>query len=114
MAVGDDLDSMRDAVGQLSTLIHEWISASFGDVMYGKVIEAMAAMKEECVEIEEPGLYNSFIRDLKTKIHDGSLGGDRGELWWKIRAGRLGLIDRKLCSVSEVAEEEKDKVGDAC
>ena len=36
----------------------------------------------------------------------GKLGGDRREMWWRVRGSRYGLIDRKRCFASDVSEEE--------
>ena len=57
-------------------------------------------------EMEEPGLYNDFVRKLKDKLLGEQLGGERREMWWRIRVNRLGLIDKKLCPVSDVDEQD--------
>ncbi len=67
-------------------------------------------MREELVELEEPGVWNAFVRELKRKILKGELGGERREVWWQVRRNGLGLVDRKLSALSEVGEEEAREV----
>lgn len=51
-----------------------------------------------------------FVGDLKKRLLSGELGGDRREMWWKVRKARLGLIDAKESEVSEVTEGEAKEV----
>ncbi|OJD19703.1 ATP-dependent DNA helicase II subunit 2 [Emergomyces pasteurianus Ep9510] len=101
-----DLDAVKDAVKQMSTIIENQIRHSLGDANYDRAVEGLGTMKEELVAFEEPALYNDFIRGLKAKLLGNSLGGDRREMWWYIRKNRLGLIDKKLSDLSDVTEEE--------
>lgn len=64
-------------------------------------------MRNELIEMEEPGAFNAFIKELKRKLLAEELGGERREMWWEIRKNRLGLIEKKKESeASEVGEEE--------
>lgn len=63
-------------------------------------------MRGECVELEEVGVYNVFLRGLKGKVFDGRLGGERRELWWFVRTRELGLIGKNESEFSEIGEEE--------
>lgn len=90
----------------MGAIITDYIQYSVGDSGYGRAVEAIRVMREELTELEEPGTFNAFIRELKAKILKGELGGDRKEMWWRIRANRLGLIDKKACPVSEISEED--------
>lgn len=67
-------------------------------------------MRDEMIEIEEPGVYNAFVRGLKQKLLAGELGGDRREMWDGIRKHRLGLVEKRHSESSEVGEEEANKV----
>ena len=58
------------------------------------------------MDLEEPGIYNDLIRQLKKKLLVEELGGDRREMWWEVRKNRLGLIEKKSSEVSTVDEEE--------
>lgn len=66
------------------------------------------------LELEEPGVYNDFIRELKGQLLDpGKLGNDRREVMLGIRRQKLGLIDEKTDDGSDVTEKEAAEVGDA-
>jgi ATP-dependent DNA helicase 2 subunit 2 len=111
LATTEDPNGIRDAAKQMATIVHSIIEHSVGDSGYGRAIEAVRVMKEELMDLEEPGIFNDFIRDLKTRIlNEKDLGGDRRDLWWKIRGNKLGLIDKKMSSLSTVSEEEAKEV----
>ena len=99
-------EAIRDAVKQLSVIIEAQIKDSFGDIAYGKAVEELSVMRSEMVEMEEPGLYNEFIRSLKGKLLGEELGGDRREMWYEIRKNKLGLIEKKISNESSVDEDE--------
>lgn len=67
-------------------------------------------MRDEMIEIEEPAVYNGFIRGLKSKLLAGELGGDRREMWQEIRKNNLGLVEKRHSEGSEVGEEEAKEV----
>lgn len=106
----DDLSVIEEASKQMSTIIRSLITHSLGDSGYSRAIENLAVMREELINMEEPGLYNDFLRDLKKKLLAGELGGDRRDMLWEIRKARLGLIDKKSSETSEVTEEEATEV----
>lgn len=106
----ESVDTIQDAVKQMAAIIETQIKHSLGDANYDRVVEGLGTMREELVEYEEPALYNEFLRALKGKILGEELGGDRRELWWRVRKSKLGLIDRVASEQSEVSEEEAKKV----
>jgi len=114
LATTEELATIKDAATQMGTIIMDYIRHSVGDSGYGRAVEAIRVMREELTELEEPGTFNSFMRELKTKLLKGELGGERREMWWRIRANRLGLIDGKACAVSEVSEEDGKAVRGPC
>ena len=63
-------------------------------------------MREEMAELDEPAPYNDFLKELKKKVLDGELGGNRNEMWYRVRQSRLSLIQKKECRESTVSEEE--------
>lgn len=101
---------MQSAVAQLGAIIEALIRDSLGDAAYDRALEAVRVMRDECVEMEEPGAFNAFVRGLKARLLAGELGGERGEMWWRVRVARLGLIGRGVSEVSDVEEEEVVKV----
>lgn len=110
----DSVETIHDAVKQMAVIIEAQIKHSLGDANYERVIEGLGTMREELVDYEEPVLYNDMIRRLKDKILSEELGGDRLELWWLVRRGKLGLINRDTSERSEISEEEAKEVSVHC
>ena len=102
----DSLTTIHSACTQLGDIIGEYIKHSVGDSSYGRAIEAMGVMREEMDGLEEPGVFNEFMRGLKKKILGGELGGERGEMWFLVRRAKLGLLSAKENTVSSVDDEE--------
>lgn len=106
----DSVEVIHDAVKQMSAIIEMQIKNSLGDANYERVIEGLGTVREELVGFEEPALYNDLLRRLKEKILKEELGGDRRELWWLVRKGRIGLVDSATSDRSEVSEKEAQEV----
>ncbi|KXL41555.1 hypothetical protein M433DRAFT_72779 [Acidomyces richmondensis BFW] len=100
-------DQIRDACKQLQRIIYDWIRHSVGDSGYQQAIEAIRTMREEVSDLEMPDLYNDFIRDMKSKLLAEELGGDRKEMWYRIRSSRLGLLLDKETKGGVVEEEAR-------
>lgn len=105
LATTEDINAIKDASNQMADIIRSYIRHSIGDSGYGRATEAVRVMREELTELEEPGIFNDFMTDLKKKIFGGELGGERREMWLRIRANRLGLIDERTSPLSDVTEE---------
>ncbi|KAL3474173.1 SPOC like C-terminal domain-containing protein [Aspergillus californicus] len=106
LAAAENIETTKDAVGQMRSIIEDQIRHSLGDANYDRVTEGLGVVREELISYEEPALYNEFIKELKEKVLKEKLGGDRKELWWLIRRGRLGLIDKAQSELSKVTEDE--------
>ena len=91
-------------------IIRSLITDSFGDSKYAQAVECLGVMREEIINLEEPGLFNNFVRDLKKQLLSGALSGDRRDFWFKVRWSRMGLIDQKQSEVSDVTSDEADEV----
>ena len=52
----------------------------------------MGHLRSRLEELEEPGLWNEWLKGLKQKIVQDRLGGDRIEFWNRVRIMRLGLL----------------------
>ncbi|KAJ5130402.1 uncharacterized protein N7515_006441 [Penicillium bovifimosum] len=102
----ENVDAIHDAVQQMARIIESQITHSLGHSNYDRVIEGLGTMREELVDYEEPSVYNDFVRQLKGKLLNEELGGDRRELWWFVRKGKLGLIEKKEVDSSVVEEGE--------
>ena len=110
LADAEDVETIKNSVSQMSGIIRNWVVNSMGDSNYGRATEGIRVMRQECIELEEPGLFNGFLRDLKSQIFEEKLGGDRREMWWQIRSNRLGLIQKDIAPQSEVEEDEARQV----
>lgn len=94
----------------MAAIIEMQIKNSLSDANYERVVEGLGTMREELVDYEEPAVYNDLLRRLKKKILGEELGGDRRELWWLVRKGRIGLIDSATSERSEISDEEAKQV----
>lgn len=110
LASSTDLNAMKEAIEQMRNIVENEIRHSLGDAKYDHIVECLNTMKEELIGYEEPGLYNVFVKELKTKILGEELGGDRRELWWLIRRHKMGLIDKEHSEFSDVTEEQAKEV----
>ena len=105
-----EISEIEDAVRQMGGIVRALITDSFADSLYNRALENIGTMRSQLIDFEEPGLYDAFVRDLKTRLLSGELGGDRRDIWLKVRLGRLGLIDKTQSEVSNVTKEEADEV----
>ena len=96
----------------MGNIIRNLVTNSFGDSKYAQALEALAVMRDELINMDEPKMFNSFVRDLKMKLLSGTLGGDRREFWFKVRWSKLGLIDNQASEPSDVKPEEAEEVSD--
>jgi ATP-dependent DNA helicase 2 subunit 2 len=106
----DEIDQIEEASKQMGTIVRTLVTDSFGDGKYAQATECLGVMRDELINMEEPGMYNTFARDLKKSLLSGALGGDRRDFWFKIRWSRLGLIDQTQSEVSNVTHEEAEEV----
>lgn len=111
LETADDVKLIPDAAKQMGDIIHELIRTSLGDQWYAQALENLGVLREQMIEFEEPGVYNAFVRDLKSRLLRDELGGGRKDLWYRIiREKKLGLIDSEAAPASEVSEEEAAQV----
>lgn len=110
LAATEEVAQIEEAAKQMGAIITTFITESFGDAKYARAMECLGVMREELTNLEEPGLYNTFVRDMKKQLLAGDLGGDRRDFWFKVRWSRMGLIDKKQSEASTVSPEEADEV----
>ena len=109
LAVTDDLAAIQSAADAMAKEIRGLVKNSVGESAYGRALEALRVMRDELTELEEPEMYNNFMRVFKAELLNNELGGDRREMWWKVRGSRYGLIDQKRSLVSDVTVKEADE-----
>ncbi|KAK5122233.1 hypothetical protein LTR85_004143 [Meristemomyces frigidus] len=105
LQTSEELPQLQSACGQLKTIIFDWIKHSVGDSGYGRAVEAIRVMREEMAEMDIAAPYNDVLRELQAKLLGGELGGERKEMWYRVRVNRLGLLLAKECE-GGVSEEE--------
>ncbi|KAK6452147.1 hypothetical protein FP744_10008398 [Trichoderma asperellum] len=105
----EEVEQIADATKQMGAIVQSLITDSFGDNKYAQAMESIGVMREELTNLEEPGQYNDFVRDLKKNLLSGTLGGDRRDFWFKMRWAKLGLINQSQSEASTVTLEEADE-----
>ncbi|GJC95176.1 ATP-dependent DNA helicase II subunit 2 [Colletotrichum higginsianum] len=110
LAVADEVETIVDAATQMGDIVARLVADSFGDANYARALENLTVLRGGLVDLDEPAVYNDIVRGLKGKILSGELGGDRREMWWKIRMSRLGLVDQATSEVSDVTSEQADEI----
>jgi len=83
---------------QLETVVIRLLSSAFGSDMNTKIVQCLAAYREECSSRVSPVLYNLFIKRVKECL------GVKARLWLDIAEADLGLI-----SNSEVVGGAEEK-----
>lgn len=94
----------------MGAIVRKLIHDSFNDTKYAQALDCIEVMRNEMINMEEPELYNSYIRDLKKDLLSGALNGDRREMWVRIRWASLGLIYDLQSDVSKVTLKEAEEV----
>ncbi|KAF7196411.1 ATP-dependent DNA helicase II subunit 2 [Pseudocercospora fuligena] len=102
----DDIPEIYEACKQLKFIILDWAKHSIGESNTGRVVEGIRVMREEIIEFEEPAAFNDVLKEIKKKMLGGELGGDRKEMWYRIRVNKLRPIDKKESAQSDFTEEE--------
>jgi ATP-dependent DNA helicase 2 subunit 2 len=67
-------------------------------------------MRDELIDLEEPEVFNEFVKGLKARILSRELKGDRMEMWYLIKSRKLGLVDDRMSEVSNVTEDKAKEV----
>ncbi|QUC19766.1 uncharacterized protein UV8b_04007 [Ustilaginoidea virens] len=109
LGTANDMHEIEDASKQMAAVVRSLITNSFGDSKYSQAAECLGVMRNELIDMDEPGLYNAFVRDLKKSLLSGALGGDRRDFWFKMRWSRLGLVDQKQSEMSNVTQDEAEE-----
>lgn len=110
LAEADNDNGIEAVTSSMGDVVRSLIKDSMGDANYDRAIENIGELRDACIGLEVPELYNDFLRDLKSKILSDALGKGRRYMWAKLRAtasGRLGLIAKSESEVSGITDEEK-------
>ncbi|KAF2209263.1 hypothetical protein CERZMDRAFT_113966 [Cercospora zeae-maydis SCOH1-5] len=104
------LQEFEEACKQLKFIIHDWIKHSVGNSAYGRAVEAIGAMRKACEDMEHPGPFHSFLAELKQKLLGGELGGDRKDMWFRVRQNKMRPLLKTECQGSDFTEEMSRKL----
>jgi ATP-dependent DNA helicase 2 subunit 2 len=104
----EDPSGIQAAAAEFGSIINERIINSIGDDKYAQAVAELTVLRQEMLELEEPEVWNEYVRRLKGKLIGDGLGGGRDEIWWQMRKARLGLITPKELGgeASKVTDEE--------
>ena len=104
-----DMAVIEDVVQQMRDIVENLVRKSFADKSYGRVVEILASVRKEMIELERPTLYDDILRQLKEKVFAGKLGGNRRDLWAEIRREKtIGLISMAESSMEEISHVTKE------
>lgn len=107
----DDDKGIEEATKAMGDVVQSLIKESMGDKNYDRAIENIGVLRDSCIGLEVPDLYNNFLRDLKKKIFSDALGTGRKEMWGRVRlTGKLGLITSSESEVSKITDDEAKQV----
>lgn len=90
---GNNEDHIKEATKQMGDIVQELVRTSMGESNYDQAIEMLRVVREELLGFEFIYEYNGMIKSLKQEVAKEELGGDRRDFWYKVRIGKLGLID---------------------
>lgn len=106
MHTPDDENLVKSAVTQMGKIVENLIRTSLGFANYNQAVELLGLVRQEMIDYEWSEFYNDLIRMLKQKVLKEELSGDHREFWWRVRVGKLGLIDNETSEYSTVTKEE--------
>lgn len=107
----DDDKGIEGATKAMGDVVRSLIKESMGDQNYDRAIENIGVLRDACIGLEVPDLYNNFLRDLKEQILSDALGQGRKEMWGRLKLARkLGLITKNESEVSKITEDEAKQV----
>ncbi|KAK6510326.1 ATP-dependent DNA helicase II subunit 2 [Arthrobotrys conoides] len=78
---------IKPLVQQMGDIIKDIIRCSTADAQYGRAIECLRVLREDCISLEAFEFYDSFIRELKSFTEAG-----RRDFWSRVRKDKLGLV----------------------
>lgn len=103
--LASSLDAITTAAHNFSKIIESHID-SFGGKDYPRALEELGVLRDEMIELEEVGVYNDVLKEIKGKLVKGDLGGDRRDFWYLVGKERKGLVVGEKGTMGGVGEEE--------
>ncbi|XP_064652857.1 X-ray repair cross-complementing protein 5-like isoform X2 [Lineus longissimus] len=100
-----DEDRFEEACKMMQTVIIKTIMASFGSQFFGKALDCLKALRQECVKNSEPNTFNHYLVILKETLKEKN----KKDFWQEIVKDHLTLIDKSESEDSGVTKEEGAK-----
>ncbi|CAL3964795.1 unnamed protein product [Diplocarpon coronariae] len=107
MLENPDEPAIAKATNEMAGHIRYYLKTLTGNNNFGKVFSLLKAFRNEMVELEFPGIYNNFLRDLKDEVANGDFG-DRREFWLQFRRSVCGLIVNELPDTVVTVQEAEE------
>ena len=98
---GYDPDRLIDGAAELGKILEKRVQESFGDAHYSSALDDMAEFRRLMQEEEAYGVWNAWVKEFKRKLLGKELGGDRREMWFKVREKGVGLLEKGGASKEE-------------
>ncbi|RDD39534.1 X-ray repair cross-complementing protein 5 [Trichoplax sp. H2] len=93
-----DEDRFEEACKQMKSRIWQLVMDSIGSQLFPKAMDCLKALREECVRLGEPAVFNQFLQDMKDKLSN-AFGRD---FWLLVVEGEITLISVQESSESDV------------
>ncbi|XP_071110687.1 X-ray repair cross-complementing protein 5-like [Haliotis cracherodii] len=100
-----DEDMFEEACKQMQKRVEQIVTDSFGTQFYGKAMECLKALRQECIKKQEAKVYNDFM----TKYKDKLIGKGKRDFWDQIVQDKQALITKMECEDGGVSKEEANK-----
>eukprot|EP00164_Ancoracysta_twista_P005692 GFYU01007816.1.p1 GENE.GFYU01007816.1~~GFYU01007816.1.p1 ORF type:complete len:757 (-),score=282.95 GFYU01007816.1:39-2186(-) len=96
-------DLVEDAINQMQAVIFKLVDTSVKSQMYGKAIDCMTVLRQECIKEDEPGLWNDFLKKARGLYENHKA---RNEFWELVSKKALTLISDEESPNSQISTQE--------
>lgn len=86
--------------------ILQLVNDSIRDQFYSKALECLVALRQGCVQEEEPDSFNKFLRSLRNLFE----GKRRNDFWELVASSNITLVHEGECDASSVSQQESEEV----
>lgn len=102
LARRDSDEWVPKALREMKKLITDLLDSSYKGNTYHKAMDCLVALRNGCVQQEEPMEYNNFMRELRSNCQGKRLN----DFWELIVSKNVRLINKNEAAESDVTEEE--------
>jgi len=98
--ISDGKEKFKPACDEMKERILQIVMDSFGSQFYGKALDCLKALKEECINHSDGKLFNDFLQDVKLEWKTS-----RKDFWQRVVSDGLTLITDSQCASGGVSKE---------